>query len=256
MERFFARTRTGGSVATMLRLQRQRWLGCALTGALGLAGLARADSAATSKGSPNPVASSAPDAAVAAQAVEQARARLTVGAGLRVEAWAAEPLLQDVTSIDFDGTGRAYVVETGRRRTSVFDIRNFKDWVEDDLALRSVEDRARFLSGQLATNAAFRAAATRGGRGGLRDFNGDGIVDARDLTVESERLRLVWDSDGDGRADRSEVLVEGLDGITSGVAAGVMVSGDDVWMACIPDVCGSGAPRVPSRPPSRRAGRS
>ncbi len=236
MERFFARSRTGGSVAIMLRLQRQRWLGCALVGALALAGLARADSAATSKGSPNPSASSAPDAAVAAQAVEQARARLIVGAGLRVEAWAAEPLLQDVTSIDFDGTGRAYVVETGRRRTSVFDIRNFKDWVEDDLALRSVEDRARFLSGQLATNAAFRAAATRGGRGGLRDFNGDGIVDVRDLTVESERLRLVWDSDGDGRADRSEVLVEGLDGITSGVAAGVMVSGDDVWMACIPDV--------------------
>ena len=217
----------------------QRGFGGALLGSLALAGLAGAHVAALAQGSPNPAASSAsaaPDAAAAARAVEQARARLTVGAGLRVEAWAAEPLLQDVTSIDFDGTGRAYVVETGRRRTSVFDIRNFKDWVEDDLALRSVEDRARFLSGQLATNAAFRAAATRGGRGGLRDFNGDGVVDARDLTVESERLRLVWDSDGDGRADRSEVLVEGLDGITSGVAAGVMVSGDAVWMACIPDV--------------------
>ena len=168
--------------------------------------------------------------------VEQARARLAVAPGLRVEAWAAEPLLKDVTSIDFDGSGRAYVVETGRRRTSVFDIRNFKDWVEDDLALRTVEDRARFLTGQLATNAAFLAAATRGGRGGFRDFNGDGVVDGRDLQVESERLRLVWDSDGDGRADRSEVLVDGLDGITSGVAAGVMVAGGDVWMTCIPDV--------------------
>ncbi len=211
--------------------RRVGWASLGLWASLGVSRAVLADVLPAQTADPSPPAAGSRNAVV-----EQARSRLSVAPGLRVEAWATEPLVQDITSMDFDGSGRAYVVETGRRRTSVFDIRNFKDWVEDDLALRTVEDRARFLTGQLATNAAFRAAATRGGRGGLRDFNGDGAVDARDLTVESERLRLVWDSDGDGRADRSEVLVDGLDGITSGVAAGVMVAGNDVWMACIPDI--------------------
>jgi len=171
-----------------------------------------------------------------ATAIEGARQRLSVADGLQVEAWATEPLVRDITSIDFDGEGRAYVVETGRRRTSVFDIRNFKDWVPDDLALRTVLGREAFLKGQLATNGAFLAAATRLKKGGFGDFNGDGRIDAADLAVESERIRLVWDGDADGRADRSEVFVEGFDGITSGVAAGVMVSERDVWFACIPDL--------------------
>lgn len=168
--------------------------------------------------------------------LDAARKRLRVAPGLEVGAWAAEPLVRDLTSVDFDGQGRAYAVETGRRRTSVFDVRNFKDWVEDDLALRTVPDRMRFLEGQLSTNAAFRAAATRGGKGGFRDFNGDGRVDARDLEVESERIRLVWDADGDGRADQALPFAEGFSGRVSGVAAGVLAEGTNVWFACIPDL--------------------
>lgn len=165
-----------------------------------------------------------------------AQARLQVAPGLTVELWASEPLIQNPTSLTFDEHSRAYVVESHRRRTSVFDIRNFKDWVPDDLALRSVEDRARFLDGQLATNRAFLEAATKSTRGGFRDLNGDGAVNARDLEVESERIRLVWDANQDGKADRALTFADGFKTSVSGVAAGVLAQGSNVWFTCIPDL--------------------
>jgi len=182
----------------------------------------------------DPAAGPGTNAAPASE-VTSAQRRLRVAAGLQVEAWATEPLVRNLTSVAFDEQGRAYAVETGRRRTSVFDVRNFKDWVEDDLALRTVPDRVEFLRGQLATNAAFRAAATPSAKG-FRDFNGDGRIDARDLEVETERIRLVWDSDGDGRADQAITYAEGFSGMVSGVAAGILVEGTNLWFACIPDL--------------------
>ncbi|HAB14879.1 MAG TPA: PQQ-dependent sugar dehydrogenase [Verrucomicrobiota bacterium] len=176
-----------------------------------------------------PGTSPAPDVAAA-------QARLRVAPGLKVELWASEPLIQNPTSLSFDEHGRAYVVESHRRRTSVFDIRNFKDWVPDDLALRSVADRAAFLQGMLATNRAFLDAATKSTRGGFRDFTGDGVVDRRDLEVESERIRLVVDDDQDGRADRALTFADGFNTSVSGVAAGVLAHGSNVWFTCIPDL--------------------
>ncbi|MBN8248552.1 MAG: PQQ-dependent sugar dehydrogenase [Verrucomicrobia bacterium] len=167
---------------------------------------------------------------------DKARLRLRVSPGLEVSLWAGEPLIQNITSVSFDDTGRAYVVETGRRRTSVFDIRNFKEWVTDDLALRSVEDRADYLRRMLATNEAFLAAATKSGRGGFGDFNQDGVVNVQDLEVESERIRLVWDADRDGRADAATTFADGFRTSVSGVAAGVLAQGSNVWFTCIPDL--------------------
>jgi hypothetical protein len=115
-----------------------------------------------------------------------------------------EPLVQNVTSISFDGAGRAYWVETGRRRTSVFDIRGQGAWLEDDFAFRSTDDRRDFLWKVLdpadPRDPAFLAAVTKAGQGGFQDFNRDGSIDGKDLEVESERVRRVTDGDGDGLA--------------------------------------------------------
>lgn len=183
----------------------------------------------------------------------KARQRLRVAPGLQVDLWAGEPLVQNITSVSFDDLGRAYVVETGRRRTSVFDIRNFKEWVPDDLALRTVEERTDYLRGMLATNTAFRAAATRSSKGGFGDFTGDGLVDIRDLEVESERIRLVWDADHDGKAESATVFAEGFNTSVSGVAAGVLASGTNVWFTCIPDLWRFDATPVTPRDGSRVA---
>jgi quinoprotein glucose dehydrogenase len=188
---------------------------------------------------PAVVISTNPPAAAAA-----AQARLRVAHGLQVDLWAAEPLVQDVTSFAFDEHGRAYVVESGRRRTSVFDVRNLQPWLDNDYALRSVDDRAEFLKQRLTPGAAeydaFRQAVAKSKFG---DFNRDGVVDWHDLEVEQERIRLVWDSDGDGRADTARTFADGFNGITSGVAAGVLARGSNVWFTCIPDLW-----RMPSAP--------
>lgn len=171
-------------------------------------------------------------------------ARLRVAPGLRVEAWAQEPLVQDVTSFTFDASGRAYVVESGRRRTSVFDIRNLQPWLAEDYALRSVSDREAFLRRHLTPGTAdyprFLQALAKSK---FRDFNGDGVTDWQDLTVEQERIRVVWDADADGRADHGITLADGFQGLSSGVAAGVLTRGPNLWFTCIPDLWRLPAPQ-------------
>lgn len=166
------------------------------------------------------------------------QACLRVAPGLKVELWAAEPLVQNITSFCFDSQGRAYVVETGRRRTSVFDIRGLQPWLDDDYSFRTVNDRANFLKRVLTPgdpdHEKFLGAVVR--RGGFEDFNHDGVIDARDLEVESERIRLVWDGHGVGHADTAMTFADGIHSPVSGVAAGVLAQGTNVWFTCIPDL--------------------
>lgn len=161
---------------------------------------------------------------------EMALRKFSVAPGLRVDLWAAEPLLANPVAFSFDDKGRAFVVETYRRRTSVPDIRKHTDWLLDSLAMRKVEDRVAFLLKTLDPGLRLKPTKT------LEDLNGDGHFDWRDWATESERLKLIEDADGDGKADVWSVFAEGFRTAETGTAAGVAVRGDDVWFACIPDL--------------------
>ncbi len=172
-----------------------------------------------------------------ADSPDTAKKRLVVAPGLKVDLWAAEPLIENVVNFSFDEQGRAYVVETGRRRTSVFDIRSYRDWVDADLAFRTPGDRAEFFRTNVSQdNAAFMRQLGSAKQGGFRDFNSDGRLDWRDLEVESERIKLVWDSTGSGVADKSAVFADGFNTSISGVAAGVLARRGEVYFTSIPDV--------------------
>src|SRR5258706_2133301 len=96
--------------------------------------------------------------------------KFRVAPGLKVDLFAAEPMVQNVVSFTFDEQGRCYVVETHRRRTSVFDISNFTNWLESDFAIRTVEDRADFFKRTLtATNQAEIDKLSKAKRGFLPD---------------------------------------------------------------------------------------
>src|SRR5688500_7598772 len=82
---------------------------------------------------PSPPAIPATSASSAAE-LELAVKKLRVMPGFKAEIYAAEPLIQNPTSFAFDEKGRAFVVETHRRRTSVFDIRNHPNWLNDDFS--------------------------------------------------------------------------------------------------------------------------
>ncbi|MEW6305215.1 MAG: HEAT repeat domain-containing protein [Verrucomicrobiota bacterium] len=131
--------------------------------------------------------------------------------GLKVELFAAEPLLENPVAFSIDEKGRFFISETHRYREAIFDITKNLPWLIDDLSFRTVEDRAIFLARTFTTN-----------------FN--------ILTKDSELVRLVEDSNGDGRAEMSRVFAEGFRDSVSGTAAGVLARHGQVWFTCIPDV--------------------
>ncbi len=141
---------------------------------------------------------------------ELARRKFVHADDLEVSLWAAEPQLGNPVAFWIDRQARVYVAETYRLHKGVTDNRKFgTDWADADLACRTVQDRIaqyqRFFADKLPA-----------------------------LTSEHERVRLLWDSDGDGKADRDTVFADGFKQLEDGIAAGVLEHGGDVFFTCIP----------------------
>jgi quinoprotein glucose dehydrogenase len=140
-------------------------------------------------------------------AEEAAAAAILADKDLKVEVWAAEPLLANPVAFGFDEKGRCFVVETFRHTQGVPDTRG-KPWLDDDLACRTVADRVamykKYKFGQYPEN--------------------------------SERLKLVWDSDNNGNADKDSIFATGFNRYEDGLAAGVLARKGDVYFTCIPDL--------------------
>jgi len=160
----------------------------------------------------------------------EAAANFSVAQGFELEIYASEPLLANPVSLDFDESGRCYVVESHRRRTSVYDIRRFPDWLDADFSFQTVKDRSDFFKKNLS------AGNPSIPKSYIIDRNKDGVFDWKDLEEESERIVLLEDNDGDGVAESSKVFADGFNSLVSGVAAGVLARGDRVWFTCIPDL--------------------
>ncbi|HLY08230.1 MAG TPA: PVC-type heme-binding CxxCH protein [Planctomycetota bacterium] len=141
---------------------------------------------------------------------EQALKRLRPPKGLQASLFAAEPDFVNPVAFTFDEKGRAYVVETHRLGNCTYDIRGHMAWADDDLACRTVADREAMH----------------------RKYLGDKY----EKLTESERVRFLEDRDGDGRVDHAVTFAEGFGTPATGLAAGVLARGDDVWFACIPDL--------------------
>ncbi len=152
-----------------------------------------------------------PKIAPASGEAEQAIKRIRVPGGLKVSLFAAEPLLANPVCFCVDEKNRFYVAETFRLHAGVTDIRGHMNWLDDDLACRTVEDRVAMLKKYL------------GGK-------------ARDYTVEHDRVRLLEDTTGAGKADRSTVFADGFHDLPDGIGAGLLARKGSVWYTCIPDL--------------------
>lgn len=139
---------------------------------------------------------------------EESLASVQVEKGLKVEVWAAEPLLQNPVAFCFDERGAAYVAETNRLHTGTPDTRNFMKWLDEDLAARTVADRLAMYK-----------------KHGFGPFpNNDDLV------------RKVWDSTGSGKADQSSVYSSGYNRPEDGLGAGVLARKGKVYYTNIPDL--------------------
>ena len=135
--------------------------------------------------------------------------RFQLPPGWKCELWAAEPDLAQPVSFYMDDTGKVYVCETFRHSQGVDDIRGHGDWLDEELASKTVEDRIALLR---------------------RHYNND----LSSYTQHTERVRLLQDTKGLGKADRSVVYAEGFNQVLDGIAAGILARGQDVYLANIP----------------------
>jgi quinoprotein glucose dehydrogenase len=152
-----------------------------------------------------------PPVARASDEGELALKSFKVPPGLKVELVAGEPLLANPVAFTIDEQGRFYVVETFRLHAGVTDIRGHMDWLDEELAVRTVEERVAYM----------------------KRHEGKRISQ---YTEHSDRLRLITDTDGDGRADQASVFADGFNRIEDGLAAGVLARRGDVYFANIPDL--------------------
>ncbi len=129
--------------------------------------------------------------------------------GFTGDIWASEPLLANPVAFCFDGRGRMFVSETHRYRTSVLDIRHYYWMIEDDLASRNQDDWMKSIK---------------------KNFP----KDWQQLEKESELVRLVEDSNGDGKADKSSVYADGFNSALDGIASGVLWHNDALYFTNIP----------------------
>ena len=136
--------------------------------------------------------------------------RMQLPPGLTAHLWAAEPMLANPVAFALDEHGRVFVSETHRYGTSTLDIRGYMWTLEDDLDNRTQEDWLESIR---------------------RNFGPEGV---QALSQESEILRLVQDTDGDGTADKSSVYAEDFRTPLDGVASGVLIHRGNVWFTNIP----------------------
>jgi quinoprotein glucose dehydrogenase len=140
---------------------------------------------------------------------ELAMAGFQTPKGMRTSLFAAEPLVANPVSFFIDARGRFFVCETFRQSKGVEDNRGHGHWLHDDLAAQSVDDRLAYFKKHLK----------------------DKIWN---YTKEDDRIRLIQDSNGDGKADKATVFAAGFNGILEGTGAGVLARGGDVYYTNIP----------------------
>jgi quinoprotein glucose dehydrogenase len=151
-----------------------------------------------------------PKPADKAAELELAVRKLKLPTGLKLDLWAAEPQLFNPVAICFDEKGRLYVAETHRWKSSTYDIRGYQKWWDDDLACRTVADRDAMH----------------------RKWMGD----KAEKLNESEIVRMIEDSNGDGKADRAEVFADGFNTLADGLAAGVLWRDGSLYLTAIPNL--------------------
>lgn len=142
---------------------------------------------------------------------ELAIKRIQPAAGLKVDLWAAEPMLANPVAFCFDEKGRAYVCETFRLGAGVDDILGIMDWLDEELASRSPDERMAEMKRHL----------------------GDRFATYSD---HSEQIRLLEDRSGQGNADHATTFAEHFNSPLEGIGAGVLARGGNVWYANIPNL--------------------
>jgi len=159
-----------------------------------------------------------PKLAAASDAGETAIKGFKLAEGLKCQLFAAEPMLANPVCLEVDHLGRVYVVETFRHSIGV-DTGSMGLTLDQDLSLRTVQERIEMLKKRWGN-------------------------EVEKFTKEHDRIRIIEDTDGDGKADKASVYADGFNGIPDGIGAGLLAfnppgsapAGVDLFYTCIPNL--------------------
>jgi len=149
---------------------------------------------------------------------------------LLLHKWSGDLNVPDPVACTVDPQGRVYVISTTRRKAADLDIREHTMWIADDVGLTSIEEKRAFFHRELAPG------KLRAPRGMLKDHNGDGSIDWKDLTVPTETIYQYTDTNGDGTADRVTVFADGFNTEVTGIGAGLLYHDGWVYATIAPDL--------------------
>lgn len=155
--------------------------------------------------------------------------RPEVADGLTIGLWAVDSLVADPVTIHIDHAGNVYYIRTNRRKNSEIDIRAHRDWEIASIALQTVEDKRAFLKKELAPERSHLNTW-------LKDYNGDGSHDWRDLAVSKEHIYRLEDTDGDGLADMAQLVLADFNTEVSDVAGALLSHEGDLFIGVGPDM--------------------
>lgn len=138
-------------------------------------------------------------------------ANFTLPEGIRASLFADSSQTQNPSAICFDHQGRLYIAEIHRWRAGVQDIRNEQHLLLDDIKNRTNEDRLKMYEEDQA-------------RRPLSFY-----------TEFTDRIVRVEDTDGDGRADTTQVWADGFNDVLDGPGIGLIAGeNDDIYYTNIP----------------------
>lgn len=143
---------------------------------------------------------------------ERLLSTFVVPQGLSVKLFAAEPQLGNPVAIGLDERGRVFVAEEYRFNHGTEENRARGFFLDDDLQIKTLADRRKMYEKW--------ADKFAGGMGWFQKY--------------TDQIRLLEDSDGNGRADVSKVFARGFNDTLDGLLAGVMAVDGKVYATCIP----------------------
>jgi quinoprotein glucose dehydrogenase len=159
----------------------------------------------------SPAPKNQPTVAPASNEGQEAIRSLRLPPGFKAELIAAEPHLANIVSFFIDEHGKIYVCETYRLHAGVTDIRGHMDWLDEDLAARTVDDRYALMERHMGPSFST-------------------------LSENSDRVRLLIDNDGDGKIDEAKVFAQGFNDPMDGLGAGVIARKGNVYYTDLPNV--------------------
>ncbi|MCH7228241.1 PVC-type heme-binding CxxCH protein [Haloferula sp. A504] len=139
-------------------------------------------------------------------------ATITYPEGMEAGVFARQPDVLNATAISIDEQNRLFVAETHRFGRGIEDNRRNWHWLRDEVGLRTTADRLALYEK-------------------YADKKEPGYY-----TKHAEKIRVLEDADGDGKADKSWLYADGFNDPLDGTAAGIMAANGKVYFACIPHV--------------------